>query len=61
MALFLLTPKELSEIPGAIHKHKLDFNNSYQLLLSNNYNLQIVSFDNDFKRAGIDCKTPSEI
>jgi predicted nucleic acid-binding protein len=58
---FLLTPTELSEIPDTIQHYKLDFDDSYQFLISKNYNLQIVSFDNDFERAGVNTKTPSEL
>jgi predicted nucleic acid-binding protein len=58
---FVLNPSELIEIPETIINFKIDFDDAYQYLVSKYYNLQIVSFDSDFKRAGINCLLPSEI
>ena len=56
-----LSPAELMEIPDVILNVKLDFDDAYQYVISKNYNMILVTFDNDFKRSGVQCKRPSEI
>ncbi len=61
VALVGLNPKDLVELPDIVLNIKLDFDDAHQYLVSKNYNLTIITFDNDFKRAGIYCKRPSEV
>ncbi len=44
-----------------IGKYKLDFDDAYQLTISQKYDLTIVTFDKDFNIDGINKMTPDEI
>lgn len=57
----VLCPHELIEIPEVIRLYNLDFDDTYQYLVAKNNQLEIITFDNDFKQAGIITKKPSEI
>jgi len=59
--LVSLEALELKQVISNIQKHKLDFDDSYQLTISEKYNLTILTFDKNFKIEGIKKKTPDEI
>jgi hypothetical protein len=42
-------------------KFKLDFDDAYQYSVADKYNLQLISFDQDFDRTKRKKKEPSEI
>ena len=44
-----------------IKDYNLDFDDAYQLTVSQKYDMTIVTFDKDFNSKGIDKKTPEEI
>lgn len=56
-----LEPLDLIDVSDNIKKHKLDFDDSYQYTVAEKYGLTIVTFDKDFKVAGLKTKTPQEI
>jgi len=55
-----LTGKELIDVSKLIVSKNLDFDDAYQALIADKYNLDIVSFDKDFKKAKIKSLTPNE-
>lgn len=56
-----LDPHDFIDIISNIENYKLDFDGSYQLTVSQKYEMTIVTFDNDFNIEGIDKMTPDEI
>ncbi|MEX0812210.1 MAG: PIN domain-containing protein [Chitinophagales bacterium] len=44
-----------------VKNYNLDFDDAYQLTISQKYEMTIVTFDKDFNAKGIDKKTPEEI
>ena len=56
-----LNPDDFSDIISNISKYDLDFDDSYQLTVSQNYDLTIVTFDKDFNIDGIKKISPAEI
>jgi predicted nucleic acid-binding protein len=56
-----LNPIETEEVIKNIEKLKLDFDDSYQYGISLKFGLGIVSFDRDFKKAGLSVIEPSEV
>ncbi|MEX2590478.1 MAG: PIN domain-containing protein [Chitinophagales bacterium] len=44
-----------------VKDYNLDFDDAYQLTISQKYEMTIVTFDKDFNAKGIDKKTPEEI
>jgi predicted nucleic acid-binding protein len=42
-------------------KYNLDFDDAYQYVVAEKYNLTIISFDSDFDRTELGRKTPREI
>lgn len=56
-----LEPHDLLEVISNIEKFNLDFDDAYQLTISQKYDLTIVTFDKDFNIKGVDKKTPGEI
>ena len=59
--LLSLDTIDLLNVINTIQKHKLDFDDSYQLLVAQKFDLTIVTFDRDFNAKGIKRKTPEEI
>ena len=55
-----LRPLELPDLITYINSKKLDFDDAYQVVVSNKYKLEIVSFDKDFEKAGIKSLMPLE-
>ncbi len=56
-----LEPADFHDVISNIEKHKLDFDDSYQVTISQKYELTIVTFDKDFNIDGIDKLTPEEL
>lgn len=56
-----LEPYDFVDIVGNIENFKLDFDDAYQLTVSQKYGLIIVTFDKDFNVKGINKMTPEEI
>ncbi len=44
-----------------IEKYELDFDDSYQLTLSQKYEMKLITFDKDFNVEGVNKATPEEI
>ncbi len=59
--LLTLDSIDLLDVIDNIKKHKLDFDDSYQLSVAQKFGLTIVTFDKDFNTKGIKKKTPEEI
>lgn len=56
-----LDPNDFVNIISNIENYKLDFDDAYQLTVSQKYEMTIVTFDKDFNIEGIDKMTPDEI
>lgn len=56
-----LNPRDFADIISNIEKYKLDFDDAYQLTLSQKYNLTIITFDKDFNINGINKKSPEDM
>ena len=51
----------LKEVPGVRQRFGLDFDDAYQYLAAEKYNLTLVSFDSDFDRTERGRKTPAQL
>ena len=56
-----LDTTDLLEVSVNSKKFKLDFDDSYQLTLSQKYDLTLITFDMDFIAKGLKVKSPDEI
>ena len=56
-----LNPSELKEVISNMEEFNLDFDDAYQLSVSQKYDLVIVTFDRDFNAKGIQKTTPEEL
>jgi hypothetical protein len=61
IALIHLEPVDTQQLVRATEEFKLDFDDAYQYIAAEKYNLTIVSFDSDFDQTILGRKTPSEI
>jgi uncharacterized protein len=61
IALIHLEPVDTQQLVRVTEEFKLDFDDAYQYIAAEKYNLTIVSFDSDFDRTTLGKKTPSEI
>jgi len=52
---------ELKSLHGIAQSFNLDFDDAYQYSVAEKYNLQLISFDQDFDRSKRKKKEPSEI
>ena len=59
--LVYLEPSDIDYLLEVIDKFALDFDDAYQYVAAEKYNLTIVSFDSDFDRTKQGRKTPAEI
>jgi uncharacterized protein len=55
-----LKPLELESLTRIIKIAKLDFDDAYQVAISEKYGLEIVTFDKDFKKTNIITLNPME-
>lgn len=56
-----LTAEDLLQVSFNIQKFSLDFDDAYQLSVSQKYDLILITFDKDFDVKGIRKNTPEEI
>jgi len=56
-----LMPPDLAQVVERISQFHLDFDDAYQYVAAEKYDLILVSFDKDFDRTGRKRKTPGEI
>lgn len=56
-----LAPHDFIDIISNIEKFKLDFDDAYQLTISQKYDMTVVTFDKDFNIEGINKMTPEDI
>jgi len=61
VALVHLDPTDTQQLVRIMDEFKLDFDDAYQYMAAEKYNLIIVSFDGDFDRTTRGRRTPSEI
>ena len=61
VVLIHLGPEDTQRLVRAIEQSNLDFDDAYQYVAAEKYNLTIVSFDSDFDRTERGKKTPVEI
>jgi len=61
VTLLSLSVDDMEAVVDAATKYDLDFDDSYQYVAAQKYNLTLVSFDSDFDRTGRGRKTPAEI
>ena len=59
--LIRLLPEDIMRIVQITREFKLDFDDAYQYVSAEKYNLTIVSFDSDFDRTPKGRKTPAEV
>ncbi len=59
--LIRLDTAGLKEVPIVRRKFGLDFDDAYQYLAAEKYNLTLVSFDSDFDRTEHGRKTPAQV
>lgn len=56
-----LNPHDFVDIIANIEKFRLDFDDAYQLTISQKYDMAIVTFDKDFNVEGIDKAAPEDL
>jgi uncharacterized protein len=56
-----LSPENILDLTSNIKEFNLDFDDAYQLTLSQKYGLTIVTFDKDFNVKGIAKMSPEEV
>jgi hypothetical protein len=56
-----LIPDELMQVISNMQEYALDFDDAYQLTISQKHDLIIITFDKDFNAKGIRKSTPEEI
>ncbi|MBW6519330.1 MAG: PIN domain-containing protein [ANME-2 cluster archaeon] len=54
-------PEDLTNLPITAEKFNLDFDDTYQYMLAEKHQLEIISFDKDFDETELGRKEPSEI
>jgi len=61
VVLVHLKPEDTEHIVRVVEKFDLDFDDAYQYVAAEKYNLTLVSFDSDFDRTDRGRKTPAEV
>ena len=61
VSLIHLDPEDMQRTAEAIEQFGFDFDDAYQYIAAEKYNLIIVSFDSDFDRTDLGRKTPGEV
>jgi hypothetical protein len=61
MRMIILSAEDMEVVINASQRFKLDFDDAYQYVVAEKYNLTIVSFDTDFDRTDRGRKTPAQI
>ena len=60
VACLSIEPYENIEISKLITDKELDYDDAYQAVVSKKYEIEIVTFDKDFKKSGIKTLSPKE-
>jgi len=55
-----IEPLDNLEISKLITSKSLDYDDSYQAIVSRNFNIHLVTFDKDFKKSGVKSISPKE-
>ena len=61
VVLIHLEPEDTGRLVQVMEQFNLDFDDAYQYVAAERYNLSIVSFDSDFDRTELGRRTPAEI
>lgn len=61
VSLVRLSPEDMENLASAAQRFNLDFDDAYQYVSAEKYNLTILSFDSDFDRTDKGRKTPAEV
>lgn len=61
VALIHLEPADTQQIVRVVEQFSLDFDDAYNYVAAEKYDLAIVSFDSDFNRTERGRKTPAEV
>ena len=61
VVLIHLEPEDTGCLVQVMEQFNLDFDDAYQYVAAERYNLSIVSFDSDFDRTELGRRTPAEI
>ncbi|GAW90985.1 type II toxin-antitoxin system VapC family toxin [Calderihabitans maritimus] len=61
VVLIHLEPEDTQHLVRVIEQFNMDFDDAYQYVTAEKYNLTIVSFDSDFDRTERGRKTPAEV
>jgi len=56
-----LSYEDMGNVIEVSARFNLDFDDSYQYVVAEKYNLTIISFDSDFDRTELGRKTPREV
>jgi predicted nucleic acid-binding protein len=56
-----LSYEDMGNIIEVSTRFNLDFDDAYQYVIAEKYNLTIISFDSDFDRTELGRKTPKEV
>ena len=59
VGLIKLEPGDTEQIIQTIRTYNLDFDDAYQYIAAHKYNLELISFDNDFNQTPGGKKTPT--
>jgi hypothetical protein len=59
--LVRLEPESVKNVLNVISQYNLDFDDAYQYVCADKYNLVIISFDADFDKTKLSRKKPAEI
>ncbi len=59
--LICLTPQDMENVLHGVERFDLDFDDAYQYAAAEMFELQIVSFDDDFDRTQLGRKMPHEV
>jgi predicted nucleic acid-binding protein len=60
LKIISLPPADMIRIKEISEKYQLDFDDAYQYLTAQEYELEIISFDTDFDKTDIKRKLPSQ-
>jgi hypothetical protein len=56
-----LSYEDMGNVIEVSARFNLDFDDAYQCVVAEKYNLKIISFDSDFDRTELGRKTPREV
>ena len=56
-----LSLEDLKTLEHSVQKFNLDFDDAYQYVVADKYNLQLISFDQDFDQTDMERKEPIDV